>query len=297
MALFLVWWNQEFLLYQPTFTSSHEEGRQTPFNPKGFRTPAERHLPFEDVYLTTDDGITINGWLITAKESNKKPCILYLHGNAGNIGHRLLGLLELYHRVGCSIFVIDYRGYGNSSGSPSEAGLILDAKAALDYLSERAPVDNKKIVVFGRSLGGAVAIALTAKYQEKIHGLIIENTFTRIDDMATVLFSRIAKIKKEKADILLPFLYIYLTNPWRNVDRIGCIRTPLLFYSGLKDQLIPPEQMKQLFAAARSEIKMLHEVPEGDHNNTVDKGGDEYYDKFREFLGCIFRESKVQSTS
>jgi len=116
MALFAVWWNQEFLLYHPTYTTTNsEEGRQTPFNPKGFRTPAEMHpsLPFEDVYLKTDDGVTINGWLITQHESGTKPCILYLHGNAGNIGHRLPGLKELYLQIDCNIFIIDYRGLIN----------------------------------------------------------------------------------------------------------------------------------------------------------------------------------------
>eukprot|EP00954_Amorphochlora_amoebiformis_P013726 1078150-Amorphochlora_amoeboformis.AAC.1 len=108
--------------------------------------------------------------------------------NAGNIGYRLPGLRELFHIIDCDIFIIDYRGYGNSSGSPSESGLVLDAKAALTYLTERAHVDKKylietsfcyanivmrdvncrNIIVFGRSLGGAVAIALAAKYPEKV---------------------------------------------------------------------------------------------------------------------------------
>jgi len=273
MALFVVWWNQEFILYQPTITSSHTEGRQTPFNPRGLKTPGEMGLPFADVYLETDDGVTVNGWLLQAKDSASKPAILYLHGNAGNIGHRLPGLYELYHQIDCNIFIIDYRGYGNSSGSPSEAGLVLDAKAGLEYLYERADVDSKNIIVFGRSLGGAVAISLVAKYQEKVRGMIIENTFTRIDDMATVLFARLAKVDNSEK-FLLPILACYLTNPWRSIEKIPSITKPSLFYSGQKDELIPPSQMKALFSASKSEPKMMHEVPEGGHNNTVEKGGD-----------------------
>mmetsp|Transcript_13224 Transcript_13224/g.20960 ORF Transcript_13224/g.20960 Transcript_13224/m.20960 type:complete len:325 (-) Transcript_13224:129-1103(-) len=292
-ALFVLWWNQEFLLYQPTFTSSHEEGRQTPFNPKGIRTPTEMGLPFEDVYLETEDGVTINGWLISNKGNvdgssgnNSRPCILYLHGNAGNIGYRLPGLRELFHIIDCDIFIIDYRGYGNSSGSPSESGLVLDAKAALTYLTERAHVDKKNIIVFGRSLGGAVAIALAAKYPEKIRGVVVENTFTRIDDMATVLFAKIAKVKR--AQLLLPFLYCYLTNPWRSIGRISNITKPMLFFSGQKDQLIPEWQMDLLFEnATNCEFKWMHKVPHGDHNNTVEKGGEEYYKKLMEFLNDI----------
>eukprot|EP00472_Partenskyella_glossopodia_P003037 CAMPEP_0197526054 /NCGR_PEP_ID=MMETSP1318-20131121/16098_1 /TAXON_ID=552666 /ORGANISM="Partenskyella glossopodia, Strain RCC365" /LENGTH=296 /DNA_ID=CAMNT_0043080007 /DNA_START=218 /DNA_END=1108 /DNA_ORIENTATION=+ len=285
MALFIVWWNQDFLLYQPTYASSHEEGRQTPFNIKGFRTPTEMHLPFEDVYLETEDGHTINGWLITQRNSTQCPCILYLHGNAGNIGHRLHGLRELYFAVKCNIFILDYRGYGNSSGSPSETGLILDAKAALKYVTERAPVDSENILVFGRSLGGAVAIALAEKHQEKIRGLIVENTFTCIDEMATVIFSRIVKMSVEQANkYIKPLLYCYLTSPWRSYKRIGSIQIPILFYSGLKDQLIPPAQMQELYSAAnKAVIKWMHTVEDGDHNNTVEKGGEGYFTKFCEF--------------
>jgi len=296
IALFVIWWNQEFLLYQPTFANGSGEGRQTPFNPKGIRIPSEMQLPFHDVFLDTEDGAEVNGWLITEKppggestdtsEIPDRPCILYLHGNAGNIGHRLPGLREMYYKLKCDIFIIDYRGYGNSSGSPSEYGLIRDAKAALKYLSERAPVDNKNIIVFGRSLGGAVAIALTAKYPNKIKALVVENTFTRIDDMASVLFGRITKIKN--ADRILPFLYFYISNPWRSINRIPKVTRPILFFSGLKDQLIPPEQMQALYdAATGTKLKMMHKVPEGDHNNTVDKGGHEYYERFREFLEIV----------
>mmetsp|Transcript_76 Transcript_76/g.169 ORF Transcript_76/g.169 Transcript_76/m.169 type:complete len:343 (-) Transcript_76:158-1186(-) len=291
IATFLVWWNQEFLLYQPTFTSSHGEGRQTPFNPKGYRTPKEMHLPFEDVYLDTEDGTCINGWLILQPQSENKPCILYFHGNAGNIGHRLPGLKELYQQSGCNIFIIDYRGYGNSSGTPSEGGLILDAKASLNYLVERANVDNKNIIIFGRSLGGAVAIATAAKYQDKIRGVIVENTFTQIDDMATVILSRLARLEHETTKKLLPFLYFYLTNSWRSIERIPLISKPMLFISGLEDKLIPPEQMKSLIKAAVSANRReVLEVKDGQHNNTVEAGGQAYYDKFNEFTKSIVEE-------
>ncbi len=133
-VLFLVWWNQEFILYQPSFNAPDGEGRQTPFNAKGYRTPADFLLPYTDVYLDVKDGVTIHGWLITQEVPTSRPTILYFHGNAGNIGHRLPGLRELYIESGCNIFIIDYHGYGNSGGSPSENGIILDAQTALDHL-------------------------------------------------------------------------------------------------------------------------------------------------------------------
>ena len=99
------------------------------------------------------------------------------------MGFRLPNLSALYKAMECNLFVLSYRGYGGSDGTPSEDGLILDAESVLDYLHDRVDVDSSKIILFGRSLGGAVAIALASRHPQKVAGTIVENTFTSMSDM------------------------------------------------------------------------------------------------------------------
>jgi fermentation-respiration switch protein FrsA (DUF1100 family) len=134
----------------------------------------------------------------------------------------------------------------------------------LDHLHSCGSVDVAKIVIFGRSLGGAVAIALAAVpgNAAKFRGLCLENTFTRIDDMVAVIIDRLAKNSTRKVGAkLLPLFYYYISNPWRSIVRISKVTKPILFISGLKDQLIPPAHMQQLFAGAQAaSAKWMHTV-------------------------------------
>ena len=131
--------------------------------------------------IPTPDGEKLSAFYIRAPEySNKKNItVLMFHGNAGNIGHRVPIARMIIHQMGCSVFMLEYRGYGLSTGSPDEAGLIIDAQTAYDYLRSRSETRDNEIVVFGQSLGGAVGVQLVAKNQndKKLIGLILENTF------------------------------------------------------------------------------------------------------------------------
>jgi pimeloyl-ACP methyl ester carboxylesterase len=166
------------------------------------------------------------------------PTVLYFHGNAGNIGHRLHNAQALYSLCGANVLLLEYRGYGKSEGTPSEAGMRLDAQAAMEYLLDHSDVDSNQIIIFGRSLGGAVAIDLVSNpvYMKKAFAMIVENTFTSIPMMATEIVSGMER---------LPM--ICFRNQFLNLEKIRCIRVPTLFLSGLADQLIPPKMMVELF--------------------------------------------------
>ena len=139
---------------------------------------------YEDLKIPTPDGETLSAFLI--RPSNKvlaKPVtVLMFHGNAGNIGHRVPIARVVEENIGCTVLMLEYRGYGLSTGTPDEKGIMIDAQTALDYIRQRKDLKGGKIVVYGQSLGGAVSIALVAKNQEAndIVGLILENTFTSI---------------------------------------------------------------------------------------------------------------------
>ena len=139
---------------------------------------------YEDLRLPTPDGETLGAFFIrpSNKGLSRNVTILMFHGNAGNIGHRVPIAKVLEENVGCNVLMLEYRGYGMSTGNPSEEGLMIDAQTALDYIRDRKDIKGTKIVVYGQSLGGAVAIQLVAKNQEArdVIGLILENTFTSI---------------------------------------------------------------------------------------------------------------------
>ena len=147
---------------------------------------------YEDLRLPTPDGETLGAFFI--RPSNNGPArnvtILMFHGNAGNIGHRVPIAKILEEFLGCHVLLLEYRGYGMSTGTPNEQGLVIDAQTALDHIRNRQDIKGTKIVVYGQSLGGAVAIQLVAKNQEArdVVGLILENTFTSIRKLIPRLF-------------------------------------------------------------------------------------------------------------
>jgi len=159
--------------------------------------PDRAGLAYEDVFLDVEDGIVIHGWYVPAPGA--RTTLLFLHGNAGNISHRLDNVRRL-HEQGLNVFIIDYRGYGRSSGSPHEQGLYRDARASLAYLQGRPDVRPDRIAVFGRSLGGAVAVDLCSR--ESCSKLILESTFTSTADMARSIFPffPLARLLTERFD-------------------------------------------------------------------------------------------------
>ncbi|GIX90505.1 hypothetical protein CEXT_344841 [Caerostris extrusa] len=244
----------DFFLYHPD---------QPPQSRLYIPIPSLFGLPFESIFLQTDDHIKIHAFLIKQDPSiiDHVPTVLYLHGNAGNIGHRLPNAQGLYQFCGCNVLLLEYRGYGLSQGAPSEEGLYLDALAGLKYLLQLPYIDKKKIIVFGRSLGGAVAIDLLARSELAKHVLvlIVENTFTSIPDVAKAMFnSRIINS--------LP-IWVF-KNQFLSSKKIKKVKTCSLFISGKADAIIPPSMMKELCKESGSPIKRLASFEYGTHNET-----------------------------
>lgn len=148
-------------------------------------------LPFESVTIRSSDNVALHTFFIRhdGDKGGYVPTLVYLHGNAGNMGHRLQNASGIFHTLQCNLLMVEYRGYGLSTGAPQEKGICADARAAIEYLYTRHDIDLSQIILFGRSLGGAVAIDVAAdpEYYQRLMCVILENTFTSIPDMAVEL--------------------------------------------------------------------------------------------------------------
>ena len=227
-------------------------------------TPADIELPYEDIFLTTADGLKIHGWYI--KHPEPLATLLFLHGNAGNISHRL-DSLQIFHQLGLSVLIIDYRGYGRSQGHPSEQGTYLDAQAAWDYLLSRQHTAAQNIIIFGRSLGAAVAVQLAE--QQPAGALIIESAFTSMVEMGKRYYP------------YLPVQWLARIR-YPSIERIGNISCPLLVIHSPDDEIIPFELGEQLFASARRPKSFLK--ISGGHNDGFLLTGETYINGIRSFL-------------
>ena len=238
------------------------------------RTPAEYQLPFEDVYVKVNDGNgkneRIHAWWIPA-ENPADRYLMYLHGSALNIGANITHARR-FHRMGFSVFLVSYRGYGKSSGTfPTEAQVYADAQAAWTYLVEQKGIDPKAIFIYGHSLGGAVAIQL-ALNNPAAGGLIVEAAFTSIADMAR----RIPKYR------IFP-LELIVHERFDSIEKVSRLQAPVLYIHGTDDKLVPPEMSSELYKRTASS-KQLKFIPGDGHNNSAAVGGDEYLQAVRSFI-------------
>lgn len=202
------------------------------------RYPDMAGLPYEEVYLDTADGRKLYGWFIPNEKADHT--VLFLHGNAGNISHRLEKISLLY-KMGLNVFLFDYRGYGRSEGTPSEAGLKLDARAAYDHLTciWRVPAD--RIILYGESIGGAIAADLAVN--RKVKALITEGAFTSIGDMAGIFYT------------FLPRFII--STKFDTLSKIRKITCPKLLIQSVDDEIVFFDMGKQLFDAAAGPKEFL----------------------------------------
>lgn len=271
LAIIGIFFNaQDMLLYYP---------EQPPNSRLYVMLPNTYQLPFENHFVTTSDGIKINLVLVKNPKPNV-PTLVYFHGNAGNIGHRLMNTHGLFVQCGFNILLVEYRGYGKSEGSPSEGGLYKDAQAAMDFLLKRTDIDLNKIIVFGRSLGGAVAVQLAHQpfYARHIAVLILENTFTSLPDIGRTIFDF----------AFLHYLPDFLFKAkYRSIYRLPSIKVPTLFLSGLADNLIPPRMMNTLVSVSGSKKKRMIRFPGGTHNETWMSQG--YYQAIVNFVDEVLR--------
>lgn len=214
-------------------------------------TPSQLQLPYEDVYINITAKERIHGWYFpTSNPDSVKdgPVVLFCHGNAGNISHRL-ETAELILHLGASILLFDYRGYGKSDGSPSEENVYADAEACYNWLVEQKGVNPEQIIFFGRSLGGAVAIELARRV--KCGGLVVESCFTSAEEMGKRMFP------------LFPIKYL-LRYKFDSIRKIGSLTCPVLVTHSPDDEIIPFEMGRRLFAAANEPKQFV--TLRGGHN-------------------------------
>ncbi|KAJ0531889.1 putative peptidase S9, prolyl oligopeptidase, catalytic domain, alpha/Beta hydrolase [Helianthus annuus] len=249
-------------------------------------TPARLRLLFEDVWLTSSDGVRLHSWLIKFSPDCRGPTILFFQENAGNIAHRLEMVRIMLQKLHCNVFMLSYRGYGASDGYPSQQGITMDAQAALDHLSQRTDIDTSQIIVFGRSLGGAVGAVVSKNNPDKVAALILENTFTSILDMAGVLLPFLKWFIGGSTSKGLKVLNFVVRSPWSTIDEIGQVKQPILFLSGLRDEMVPPFHMEMLYAKAAAHNKkcVFVDFPTGMHMDTWLAGGEHYWNTVRTFI-------------
>jgi len=245
--------------------------REIEYLPKG------SGMDFEDVFFKTPDNLELNGWFVPAKDA---ACtVLFCHGNAGNISHRL-AKLSFFQALGCNIFIFDYRGYGKSKGAPSEKGLYNDVQGAYNYLLSRkdrpSPTFEGKalsrkiapgqIIGYGESIGGAVIIDLASK--DRLAALIIDSSISNAKDMVKIIY---------------PFLpYWVLSSRWDSVNKIKSITIPKLIIHSINDEIVPYRLGRRLFESAPQPKEFLQ--IRGGHNSCFFESEGILKEKIADFL-------------
>lgn len=253
--------SQASLLYLPHIPTSQIE-----------YTPAAINLAFENVHLETPDGETLHGWFVPAGNPDRNAAVLIFHGNAGNISHRL-DTLRIWHALGYDSFIFDYRGYGESSGSPDEEGTYTDAQTAWDYLVGEKGIPPDRLVLFGRSMGGAIAAQLATRIEPA--ALIIESSFSSVPDIAADLY---------------PWLPARLLSRFEYDTRAHArqARCPVMVIHSREDEIIPFEHGHAIYAAAATPKYML--TLQGSHNQGFLNSGMHYIEGLQDFLDTVFDE-------
>jgi fermentation-respiration switch protein FrsA (DUF1100 family) len=264
IILFVVWlaWNEPRFLYHPT-----REIEQT---------PDKLGLHYENINLTTSDGVNINGWFVPGEnlaedDQLTRLTVLFFHGNAGNISHRL-EKIAVFRDLGVDTFIIDYRGYGRSEGQPTEAGTYRDAQAAYEYLMQQRKLKSRSIVVYGESLGSAIAADLAIKVE--VRGLVMEEGFTSTADVGQGMF---------------PFFPVHwvVRNKYDTLSKLPRIHVPLLILHSRDDEVINFSHSQRLFAAA-NEPKQFIEL-HGGHNDAFETSALTYRAALSKFFAALER--------
>lgn len=198
--------------------------------------------------------------------------VVFFHGNGGNLSHRAPLLARMRSEVHVNVFIFDYQGYGQSSGVPSEAATVEDARAAIRYLRTRPDIDPARLVYHGESLGGAVAIQLAT--EQPPLGLVVQSSFTSVADMTRLHYPALA------------FLLPWTTYRYDSLSAVRSVKSPLMLIHGELDSLIPPSCSQQLLEAAPGPKRLLT-IPGAGHNDVFSQGGPELWKALREFLASL----------
>lgn len=221
--------------------------------------PSSYDIDFEDVTIRTSDGEKLKAYEMVQPSATKT--VVMLCPNAGNMGHSLPIAEQFYKKMGYNVFVFSYRGYGKSTGSAHEQGIKLDCHAVVNHLAKHQVMSNTSVVLYGRSLGGAIGIYMATLPKSKglISGMVLENTFLSIP-----------KLIPNVLPLLTPLSFL-CTEQWNSEKLIKHMPSdiPVLFLSGKKDELVPPSHVETLYNLCPSEVKQLAEFEEGMHNDTI----------------------------
>ena len=233
-------------------------------------TPADIELSYDDIVFQAEDGVKLTGWYIPSVQPGK--VLLFCHGNGGNISDRL-DTIEIVHRLGLSMFIFDYRGYGKSENKPDEKGTYRDAEAAWRWLVNERGVSPDDIIIMGRSLGGAIAAWLAVKYPPK--ACIIESAFTSARDMGAEMY---------------PWLPVRFVSRFRytTIDYLKELICPVLIVHSPDDDIIPYHHGKRLFEAAHAPKEFLEIA--GSHNDGFLVTGKRYTDGLGRFISLYVGE-------
>lgn len=245
-----VYLGQSSLLYLPSRTPG--------------ATPAQVGLEYEELRITTGDGVRLHGWYLPATRA--RGTLLFFHGNAGNISHRL-DSLRIFHELGLNVLLFDYRGYGESEGRPDEVGTYRDAEAAWDYLVTQRGESPRRIVLFGRSLGASLAAWLAAQREPAV--LVLESAFVSVPELAADLYP------------WLPARWLARLH-YTTRDYLAQVRCPVLVAHSPRDEIIPYRHGQELYRAAPEPKQFL--ALEGDHNSGFLQTGEHYRETLEFFL-------------
>lgn len=317
----LLYYGQNSLIYP----SNVPEGSRT-----NVATPADYGMPYSDLTFTTSDNVKIRAYLLVQRRillsadgslgapevdaegddadyARSRPTVLFLHANAGNVGHRVPLAKVFYYKMRCNVLMLSYRGYGLSEGQPSEKGLKIDAQTAFDYILEHPILRETRIVLYGQSIGGAVAFYLANANSASISALIVENTFMTLPSLIPTVLP-----------VAAPLAFM-CHQVWDSASAARKLprSVPALLLSGSEDELVPPSQMRGLFdilrgAEASSEeesseddkivlneankrMLVFRKFPNGHHNDTCIQPA--YWNTVHEFLTSALENTSAASSA
>ncbi len=232
--------------------------------------PGELGLVHEEAQLVTEDGVTLHAWLLPLPGARRT--VLLFNGNAGNMSFRLDRAAQMQRRLGVSVLLFDYRGYGRSGGSPDEAGTYRDARAAYRWAVETKAVPPRELVLFGESLGAAVAVQLAL--EQPAGALVLESAFTSIPDMARAAYP------------FLPPVGPLIRTRYDTLAKVPRLALPLLVLHGERDEIVPIGQGRRVFEAAGGP-KRFFAIRGAGHNDTYLAGGEAYWQALGEFIESL----------
>lgn len=241
-------------------------------------TPAIAGLAFDDVTLTTPDGVVLRSWWVPSP--NARATLLFFHGNSGNISHRI-DCIRTFHDMGLSVFILGYRGYGQSGGRPSISGTAIDARVAWQWLTEEKEIPAQDIVVFGRSLGAAIAVELLRSVRPG--ALILETAFSSLADMGMAIL------------IPAPVARIVTQNAWNSVEGASEITVPSLSIHSPDDPFVPYRQGRRVYEALAGEKEFLS--VHGRYNSGFWRTRDIYFAALEAFITRHFGPLQIEETN